>query len=560
LVFGPAQKMTHRASLRRRQQVEERLAAAGLARAPRRLFRGAQARAHEGAPLRELRAALESLGPVFSAFGLYVSTRVDLLPVSGCTELAAIPDRAAATPFASVREIISSGIGRPPEEVYLAFEEEPFESGLLFQSHRARLFSGRAATVKVMHPEVEEYLTYDIGLLPLLKSALAWSGCAEPAVESAMADFHRALRRRLDFGHDAASLEALAEDATEFETFRVPQLQRHLCASKVLTIEHLPGLSLDALLSTLGDSEIGAPPDARREGGRIKGGRELARLLCCTWLRQAFLGRLFPVEPRPADILILPGGQIAYTGGLCDRLPSESQANLLEYLFAVTGEDPDRACSCLLREMKEAAPPGGDAELRQAFRRVVPFRESGWGDCAHDRGLAAYLFAHWRLMSERGYLPRHYLPPFYRSMFLVSRLARRLAPDCDPLTEGVSEVGLLAGIAEFREMMSLGQLGDQMDKYAAMMVDLPRRFDDALTFAAEGRGRPRSQAAGAGRRHRRKNSSVVVVALLSLLAALSLLAHRLALNAVAGQRLNQAGAVAFLLLGALLLKNVSRAP
>ena len=58
-----------------------------------------------------LRQALEALGPVFSAFGLYMASRVDLLRVHDRLELAAIADWAEATPDATVRELIARETG-----------------------------------------------------------------------------------------------------------------------------------------------------------------------------------------------------------------------------------------------------------------------------------------------------------------------------------------------------------------------------------------------------------------------------------------------------------------
>ena len=94
----------------RRQEIERRLAAYGLTSGPRRLFRGAHTAEFEQARSRRLRLALENLGPIFSSFGLYMSTRADLWPIGDCLELAAIPDSAAAMSTNSVRELLTEEV------------------------------------------------------------------------------------------------------------------------------------------------------------------------------------------------------------------------------------------------------------------------------------------------------------------------------------------------------------------------------------------------------------------------------------------------------------------
>ena len=189
-MIGPIEKKSHRASIKGRQlEIEQCLAVFGLTRGPRRLLRSPGAAINEDSHCHRLRAALVTLGPLFSHFGIYLSTRADLLPATYCVELSAIPDRAQATPIALVRDTIARSVGCIPEQVYVAFEGEPFESRLIFQSHRAWLGDGSAVTVKVAHPGVEEQIVFDRELLPLLRDAFVSIEWTESQVESVIADF-----------------------------------------------------------------------------------------------------------------------------------------------------------------------------------------------------------------------------------------------------------------------------------------------------------------------------------------------------------------------------------
>jgi ubiquinone biosynthesis protein len=543
-----AQHATPRSTLkRRRDEVVECLAAHGLARGPHRVRRNARSgETRTGG----LRAALEELGPVFSAFGLYLSARVDLLPARDCLELAALPDRALPMPPFAAHDLFGHETGRAPEDVFIAFEDEPFESRLLYQSHRARLPDGSPVVVKLVHPEAEQRFLHDVELLHLLEGALGGLPSGGAAFRGAVSDFAGALGRRLDFAHEAKALETLARDAEEFETWRVPEVSRGLCAQRVLTIEELTGFRLDGEETSAAGGRRALPSGVDRTN--------LARLLCSAWLRHALLGHVFPVQPRPADFVILPDKRLGFTGGLFDSLPAESQTNLWEYLIATAGENPDQACSCLLREVRREGAASGEEELRHHLRQVVPFRDSEWHQDDDTDQLVEHLVVQWRAAASCGYVPQPHLPSFYRGLFAVSDTARRLSPAGDPLLEGLQDARLLASMGRVREMFSLREAGDRLDRYAALMVMMPQRLDEMLTLGSAGGPRLKLRVPETASQRRRDNSSSIVTALLLLLAAAALLLPQVAASFLSKEWAGRVNAVVFVLIGAMILRAAAR--
>src|SRR6185503_3108506 len=165
-----AQSRADRTTLKqRREQVLERLAAFGLTRGPHRIVQAGRTWDGEASLGLKLRLALSDLGPIFSSFGRYLATRVDLLPAADCVELEAIPDVATPMSYANVRELIMSQIGCAPEEAFLSFESKPFESRLLHQFHHARLLQNdMPVVVKLVHAEAASELLCDVELLELI--------------------------------------------------------------------------------------------------------------------------------------------------------------------------------------------------------------------------------------------------------------------------------------------------------------------------------------------------------------------------------------------------------
>lgn len=537
----------------RREEIEQRLTACGLGRGPRRLFRNKNTVGFERPPSRRLRTALEGLGPIFSSFGLYMSSRADLWPVTDCLELATIPDKAVATPTNLVRTLLSGELNCLLEETFGAFAARPFESRLVFQSHYAQL-GGKDVIVKVIHPETESQLLSDFDLLPLLRDSFGACSVSDSAFKSAAADFCHSFRKQMDFVQEAGAFETLAQESEEYDALRAPRVYRSLCSSRVLVVEKPNGLRLDELMSSLNESRGSA--DRALPGSLGFERDELARLLCEVWLRQALLGRCFPVDPSPEKIMVFPGKQIAFTGGAFTALPTETQANLWNYLLAAATEKSDKACACLLKELRKEDSSASD-DVRQRFRQAMPFRDGGWDASGDRESLAELLFVQWRFANEGGYVPLNHLPAFYRGLFSIVDIARRIAPRIDPLAEGVRDLRLLSGLSQFSNIMSQRQFAELTERYSAMMMYLPQNFDEALTSISEGPARLKARA-GESADHRRGTSSAGVAALLLVLAAFVLLSHYIATSVVAGVWASRINTIVFMVFGALLLRAVSR--
>lgn len=514
----------------RRREVERCFAEHALLRRPHSLGRGPEA--GEDLGLR-LRAALAELGPVFTAFGRYLATRPDLLPAGDCLELAELPERVEPLPAGAVRILLAEELGVPRAEEVFAEIDEPCASRLLIQAHTARLHSGEAVIVRLVHPALPGSLAADLELLDLLAELPLAGGAADRRLAEAVEDFREDLAARLDLAVEADHLELFATDTADLGFLQVPRVWRNLSTPRVLTVERLGGATLREIAAL--DS-----PDLR----------DLARRLCILWLRQALLGRAFPVEPRAEDLLILPRGRIVLAGGPFTKPPSAVQGNLWSYLTAAAKQDPDEACTSLLREMI-AGPGANEEQLRLRLRQVVPFRDGAWslgGD-----SLAEHLFVHWRLARECGYRPRAALLAFWRGLFSITAASRRLAPERDALHEALQEVRLVASFGQVRELMTARQLQDNLERYALLATQLPQKLDELLSLGTAAAPAPARPAVEPGRAERRDPWSLVLAFVLAL-AAITLVGRQL--TAAGASWAQPAGAVTALVLGLLLLRGL----
>jgi len=335
----------------------------------------------------------------------------------------------------------------------------------------------------------------------------------------------------------------------------VPAVHREFCAPKVLTVERLSGCTLDDLIAEC-DQE---GSQARRTAGGTPAAsglnlRAVATEICRVWLRLALEGRLFPVEARAEDILVLAGDQIAFVGGAFATLPSDAKKNVSDYLIAASTHDPDKACTCLIKEMSSDNRADSEDELRHRLRQVVPFRDGGWSDSGESNSLPEHLFQQWRLAGSHGYRPRNHLLCFFRGLFWITSSTRPLGGGQDLLLEALEDLRMNAAMSQFRDMLGLTALGDNADKYATMMIELPKKLDDALNLISEGNALMKINWAGTERRG--VSSSSAVIASLLVLASFVLLSRRLSSEA-AGIWSERVLAIVFVAVGAFLLRALS---
>jgi ubiquinone biosynthesis protein len=488
----------------RRDEVASRLAALATGRPyPRAVTR------RPGDPAAALASVLGELGPVFAAFGRYLSSRVDLLPEPACRALAATPGRHPPLAHCEVGALVASALGRPVEALFAELEPEPVVFGPVVQEHRARA-NGAPLRLRLTRPELAAALERDLPLLGLLGPALAALGMDPAWIGGAAEDFAAILAIASDPAAQAAARGQ--ETASPGAALGLSPLVAELSAAGVLTFEEPPGVPFDSL----------APEAAAAAAGTARA-EELAARLCQAWLRRALGGRAFPVELRLDRLWALADGRIAWLGSELATLPPASCENLWSYLDAAAADDPDRACAALLRELHGGGEDGGVA-LSQRLRQLVPFRDGGLG--ARD-DLAGYLVLHWRCATQAGYEAGPHLVGFYRGLYRLAAVARRLAPGRDALREGFEAARLAVGIGDVTRLLDVEQLQQIAGGYAQALLAVPQRLNELIGLLADGRANVRIELVEPRGAHRHRDRRTASVAALLVLAAVGLLARDL---------------------------------
>lgn len=485
-----------------------------------------------------LHTALEDLGPVFVEFGRYLSSRVDLIPRRDCMELAATGQRAEIRSPSDVGTLVRKQLGEARARGFVALDLSPRAITRWTQQHDAWLASGEAVAVTLVRPDADLLLDTDLLLLGLVTP---WLDAPADAITAAIDDFSLTLRRRLDKSKQAAAFTKLFEDAQAGGTLDAPQCYGDYCTPGMLTSERIEGVSLAQAL----DGDAGGPATT------VIDREAVARQLASAWMRQVVSGTVVPFDFGLND-LRLRDDRLVLVGGALVSVTATERAQFLDYLVAAAAEDPEAAWPWISSAVAPASGAQQQDELRRRLRQAVPFRDGEWSG---DDRLAEQALVQWRATRLAGWKALPHPLHLYRGIHAVSAVTTRLAPEFDTLRNALEEERLRLAFTEAERLLE-PRTAAKLETLVPDVLDLPRRLDEILTRAADGKLRVKVHVPDTDDRREARNRTISFVASLVTLVALTFLVRHL--SPAFGANMEPLGAVLVLVVGGWLLLAASR--
>lgn len=376
-----------------------------------------------------LRLALEELGGTFIKLGQMLALQPDILSLEYCNALFELLDRVEPFPYADVERTFREELGRPPEEVFDAFERDSFAAASIGQVHRATL-GGRELAVKVRRPTVETDFAGDIRLMSavvrtiqvLRLRPLYW--LIEP-----LSEFIAWTREELDYRNEARYMERLRSNAADNPKERVPAVLWELSGPRILVLEFLEGVAVVDYLRAL---EIGEELLPRRLQAAGFDADAFARAIIDNFLGDAFRHGLFHADLHPANLLILPENRVGYVDfGITGILSAHSRRHLITMTLAYTrGDLKGMAASFFeVSAMDAGSDPG-------AFHAGLARMAESWYELrGRDRRLrknfTLVMLDMLRLSRATGIWPERDVIKYIRSAIAIDGLVGRFAPGFD---------------------------------------------------------------------------------------------------------------------------------
>jgi ubiquinone biosynthesis protein len=421
---------------------------------------------------RSVRLALEEGGVSFVKLGQLLATRRDLLPAEFVNELSRLHHQVTPAPWPQVEQVLGQELGTP-DAVFDKLDARPLAAASIAQVHQARLrSSGAEVVVKVQRPGIRPVVERDLDIVDRmarrLQTRTRW-GATIGAVELARG-FANALHEELDFRVEARNMAVVAAASAVPGTdtsVRLPAVHPQLCTERVLVMERLDGLPLDA---------AGPVIDTRGLDRQV-----LARALLGCLLRQIMLGGVFHADPHPGNILLLDDGRLGLLDfGSVGRLDALLRAALQQFLLAIDRGDPAGLYDALLEVM--VRPDDLDEQRLQRALGQFMARHLNPG-AAPEVEMFTDLF---RLVASYDLMVPPEVAAVFRALATLEATLGRLAPGFDIVAE--SRTFAAAQLSGQLQPTSLRQAAnDELPTLLPMLRRLPRRADRITNALEHGR-------------------------------------------------------------------------
>jgi ubiquinone biosynthesis protein len=384
-----------------------------------------------------LREVFDDAGVSFAKLAQQLSLRADLLPYAYCAELSKLLDRAQAIPTAEAIAIIERNLGRPLNEMFVAFDPEPIGSASLACVYQATLKSGEQVAVKVRRPGIGPLLAADLRALDWLLILAETLTLVRPGLTK---QFRQELRTilmgELNFRAEARYTEMFRlRSETDAAGITSPRVYFQYCTDEVLVTELMSGLWMWELMAAVDRNDQKFLSNARSMG--IEPG-VVARRLMHSAHRVVLEHNFFHADPHPANLVVLPDSRICFIDfGAVGRFSTETRNTWRELQYHMKNRDIERMVECSVRLAGRLPPMDIDAanesmkEIYADWVRAVSSTDAEWWERSTAQNWLRYV----NVASEFGIPVSLETLQFFRATLLYDSIIMRLDKEIDPVRE-----------------------------------------------------------------------------------------------------------------------------
>lgn len=237
--------------------------------------------------LGEMKGAVMKVGQIASQYK-------DIFPPEVARAIAKLQRQAPAMPFIEIKQQVERELGKPIDQAFLYFDEQPFAAASIGQVHKATLKNGTEVVVKVQYPGVDEACESD---LKQVRLALRLMGVLK--VDKKLQD--RLFKEIQDSLHEELNYEIEAQNLQVFRTFHqaldskiiIPKVFTEYSSRRILTLSLEKGESIET--ASTWDLDIR---------------NEIGRRLILALGQQIFFLKRFHCDPHPGNFAFHEDGSV----------------------------------------------------------------------------------------------------------------------------------------------------------------------------------------------------------------------------------------------------------
>lgn len=436
---------------------------------------------------RRFHALAVSLGGLMIKVGQFMSSRLDVLPPEITKELEGLQDEVPAVDFAAIRELAEAELGVPLETAYEWVDPIPVAAASLGQAHRARLSPADAAeagfadvVVKVQRPGIERIVEVDLAALRRVAQWLSRVRVVRDHVDLPVLieEFAHTSEEEIDYLHEARNAVRFAENFAGDPRVDAPEIAWERTTRRVLTLADVTAIKINDV-------------DGLREAGIDPA--QVAAEFATVMFDQLFRDGYFHADPHPGNIFVTPtpGGERPWRltfidFGMMGEVPDRLRRDLQQVVIAVASRNGKQLVDSI-RDVGVLLPSADTAELERAMTALFArFGGMGFAELQQvdPREFQAFAREFGDVIRSLPFqLPENFLL-IVRAVSLTSGMCSSLEPDFN----------MWDAVEPYSAQLIRDERGNVAQAFAKEAVSiagiaarLPRRIDDLVTRAEEGR-------------------------------------------------------------------------
>jgi len=270
--------------------------------------------------------AILELQGLFIKMGQMLSVMSNFLPEEFQRPLEALQDRLPARPYPEIRQRILEELGKPPEELFIRFDEIPIATASIGQAHRAALPDGTEVVVKAQHFGIEIIAQVDLNIIQRLTRIMAWFMDIQ-GMDYLYSQIRQMIEEELDFANEVRAMETIRGNLADEPEVTIPEVFTAYSTTRVMTTR----LCMGAKISDL--AQLDAWGVDRRA---------LAARLLRVWCRMVFKDGFYHADPHPGNLLVDEKGHVTLLDfGATARLSPQIREGITQLIEATVKNDTE---------------------------------------------------------------------------------------------------------------------------------------------------------------------------------------------------------------------------
>lgn len=371
-----------------------------------------------------------SLQGLFIKVGQLFSIMTNFLPEELRSGLKNLQDAVPARPYAQIEQRIQEEFGKAPLQVFKTFDETPIASASLGQVHEAITLEGQRVAVKVQHVGVETMAKSDLKtirrIVGIVQFFLKMRG-----LDNFYGEIRAMIMNELDFTHEAAHIEAIAQNFEGNDQVIFPHVVESLSTNRVLTMEFVDGFKI-----TDRDQLEAAGLDPA----------QIAKDLLTAYCQMIFVDGIYHADPHPGNILVQADGRLVFLDfGAIGYLSDNMRKGVSAFLEAIIkANEPQLLKSLETMGFLKMGTDESEAAARvieyfhQKFQEEIKLEDFSLSSIKIDTRKGFESLADIRKMdigirelSSAFYVPKEWVL-LERASLLLAGICTHLAPDMNP--------------------------------------------------------------------------------------------------------------------------------